>query len=233
LERVLADGIVDHRDHAATGEFTDAIDDVLLLVQDDVITAMRARELGLVFGACRADDGDAQRLGPLHRDQPDTPGSGVKEYRLAALQLVGPPEQVLHRHSLEHHGGRGFEVDGPRQLHQDLRRHHAGFRIGSRRTACEGHAISHLHLGHPGADLFHLARPFHPDARRQGQRIEAGAVIDVEEVESGRMKPHPGLAGARPGQRDVRPFHRLGAAGLADLNCLDHVISDSAQNVPG
>jgi hypothetical protein len=57
---------------------------------------------------------------------------------------------------------------------------------------------------------------FDPGRERQRLRIEAGAVIDVDEVEPDRVLAESDLAGAGLADLDRLPLQDLGAARLMD-----------------
>ena len=80
-EGVLADAVIDDRHALAAGDLPDPGDEILALVVDDVIVAMRPGELGLLGRADGADHGRAQMLRPLADDQADAAGGRVEQDR--------------------------------------------------------------------------------------------------------------------------------------------------------
>ena len=74
-----------------------------------------------------------------------------------------------------------------------------------------------LEVAHPFADRGHDAGAFAAgDEGKRGLRIEARALIDVDEVEPYRRLPDPDLAWPRRADRDLFPFEDLGTAILMD-----------------
>ena len=62
------------------------VGDVLARVEDDVVAAVGAGQLGLRVARDGADHGQAQQLGPLGDDQADAAGGGVQQDGVAGLQ---------------------------------------------------------------------------------------------------------------------------------------------------
>ncbi len=59
----------------------------------------------------------------------------------------------------------------------------------------------------------------------QRRRIESGAVIHVDEVDTDSLKTYPGFTGSRLRQGDILETHGLGTAELMDTNGLHKVDS--------
>ena len=82
-------------------------------------------------------------------------------------------------------------------------RHDAAFAITARRVACIRHPISCLKMGNAVTYGLHHARSFHAQLQRQGQAVQAGALVDINKIQ-----PHCVVA-----QQD---FSRTG------LPCISH-----------
>ena len=98
-------------------------------------------------------------LRPLAGDQTDAARGGVKQQRGAGPDLIGLPQQVAHRHALQHHGGAGLVVDAVGQLDQPVRRHHPFVRVTAERARV-GAAVTDLEIGYAGADSHDFAGAF-------------------------------------------------------------------------
>ena len=66
----------------------------------------------------------------------------------------------------------------------------------------------------PGPHGFHDAGALHPGRERGGDRVEPGAVVGVDEVDSGRFDPDEGVFGTGRGFGDGAEGHHLGSAVL-------------------
>ena len=91
LEGRLADRIVDHRHALPARDLAHALDEILLGVDDRMIAAVCARDLGLFLAADGADHGRAEMLRPLAHDQADTAGRGMDQDRVAGLDRDRSP----------------------------------------------------------------------------------------------------------------------------------------------
>jgi hypothetical protein len=133
-------------------------------------------------------------------------------------------EQVLGGQALEHHGRAGFEADGVGQLADALRRHDAHLAVRTGRMAGIGRAVANLEMRDTLAHRLDDARAFH--AQRQGHRqlVQAGTLVDVDEVQADGLVADADLA--RPGlaDLDLHQFHFLGAAMLADADGFAHAV---------
>jgi len=152
-ERVLADGVVNHRHHLSAGDLLHTGDEVLLRVVDDMGAAVLARQRSLPLAAHGADHGRAEVLRPLAEDEADATSRGAQQDGIAGLHPVGLADQVLHRQTFEHHRRGGGVVDGVGQLEQAVGRDQAGLRIGAKRRAAVGDTVTGGEIGDAGADL--------------------------------------------------------------------------------
>jgi hypothetical protein len=223
LEGVLADGIIHHRHALAAGDLLDPRGHVLAVVADRMGAAMGAGELGLGIAADGADHGGAEMLGPLAGDEPHPAGRGMEEDGLPRLDPERPAEQVLRGHALEHHRRRLLVRDALGERHEAVGRHQARLGIGAERRRRISHPLPDGKLAHPLTELLDHARSLEAgDEGQRGGRIEAGAVVDVDEVQSDSGLPQANLA--RPGgtHGDLLIAEDLRAAGLVNSNHAGH-----------
>ena len=96
------------------------------------------------------------------------------------------------------------------------------FRIGAGRAACISHAVSDLDLGHTLADRFHHAGAFATDATGQRQRVQAGTMVGIDEVQADRGVPDLGLAFSRITDFDVVELQNLGSTRFMESDRLGH-----------
>ena len=139
--------------------------------------------------------------------------------------LRAAKQQVLRRHSLEHHRRRGPIVDRVREPHEPPRRHHPNLRVPPQHPGV-GDPITDPHLRHVRPHRVDHPRPFLPGNERQpGRLVKAGPEIHVHEVETDGRLPDPGLP---------RPGRRLGDVFLAELIRAPELTNDDGfRHVPG
>ena len=73
-------------------------------------------------------------------------------------------------------------------------------------------------MGHAGADRLDHAGALHAQRQRQRIGVQAGALVDVDEVDADGMVADAHLAGAGLADLQLDELHRFGAAELADLD---------------
>src|SRR4029077_19726746 len=134
--------------------------------------------------------------------------------RVTLFDAVGLAHQILGGEALEHHRRSGFVGNRARELEQEPR-----FDIPLLRVGAWGAGVSDpvacLQPLDRRTDLDHLARPLRPGReRRLRRRIEARAMIDVDEVDPDRMLAQPDLAFAWWQQLDLLKAHHFRTAGL-------------------
>ncbi len=98
------------------------------------------------LGTHCTDHGHAQRFGPLHRNQPNPTGGGMKQDGVTFLELVGAVEQILNRHPLQHHRRCRFKINAFRYLdcHAGRQIAHLGVRPG--RSSRIGNPVTDLEI---------------------------------------------------------------------------------------
>ncbi len=129
-------------------------------------------------------------------------------------------EQVVRGHALEHRRGRDLIVDPGRDLHQHRCEDVACLGVGADGTGRIADAVADSEAGHPLAERLDRRRPLPSRSPRERDRVEAGAVIRVDEVETNRRVLDADLAW--PGRReldglpakDIRPADFVNAHGV-------------------
>ncbi len=162
------------------------------------------------------------RLEPLAGDQPDSTSGGVEQDRLARLDRVGPADQVLGGHPLEHGGGRRPVRHAVRDRDQDAGRQQPRLGVRPGRAAGVGDPVARTDDGHARADRLDDPGRFAPQPARQRDRVQPGPVVGVDEVDPDGGVPDPGLSLAGLADLDVLPAHDFGPAGLGDANGFRH-----------
>ena len=74
-----------------------------------------------------------------------------------------------------------------------------------------------------GPHGFHDSGAFHSGRERGGDRVEPGAVVGVDEVDSGRFDPDECVLATRGGVGGGAEGHHLGTAGLLNADGSGHV----------
>ena len=164
-ERVLADRVVDDRHARPAGDLPHPSGDVLPRRDDDVVAAVGPGDRRLLVRADGADDRRPEGLQPLAGDEADPAGGGMEQDRLARLHGVGPADQVLGGHPLEHHGRRDpiGHPFGDRDQHAG--REHPGLGIRPGPAAGVGHPVAGLDDRDAGAHGLDDSRPPRSRAR--------------------------------------------------------------------
>src|SRR5262249_15034015 len=78
-KRRLADAVIDDLAGLAAGDLLDALGEVLVAIEDDVIAAVLLGKVDLVGRPHGADHGGAKMLGPLAGDEADAAGGSVEQ----------------------------------------------------------------------------------------------------------------------------------------------------------
>ena len=83
-------------------------------------------------------------------------------------------------------------------------------------------AVAKAEVGDARANALDHTRALNSRSERQRLRIEAGAMIDVDEVEARRLLTQLDLTGAGLADLDLLPFEDLRPSGLMDSNGVRH-----------
>ena len=149
----------------------------------------------------------------------------MEQHKIAGLQgldRLDAAQQVLRRQAFEHHGRAGFERDAIGQLAHAFGGHHALFAIAAGRHAGVGRAVAHLQVRDALAHGLDHARSFHAQLQWHGVGVQAGALVDVNEVQADGLVTDADLAGAGLPDGHINKFHDFGTTGLVNLNGLAH-----------
>src|SRR5258705_10901809 len=99
--------------------------------------------------------------------------------------------------------------------------------MGAERRGAVCYGIAGLKIGDAGADFLDHAWRLTAEAARQLRRIDPGAIVDVDKVQSDRGVADAGLARSGLGERDLLPDHDFGTAGLVEADGVRHRKSSS------
>src|SRR6185295_7240947 len=155
-KRGLADAVVNDVAELAAGNLLYLRHEILVAIEDGVVTAILLGEFGLFLGADGPDDGGAEVVRPLACNQANAARGRVYQAHGALLDLVGAVDQVLNGHALEHHAGGLLVGNIVGQFYRAIRRHQPFGRVAAKR-ADKGNPIADLEVGHAGADCHDLA----------------------------------------------------------------------------
>src|SRR5262249_53406310 len=136
---------------------------------------------------------------------------------VAGFQGVGRAGEVVGGHPLEHGGGSLPGSDAVGQRDEPRGRRLGLLGVGPLHAG-PGHAVAGRHLPHPVAHALHGPRPLLAGGEGGGDLVEAGPMVDVDEVDPRRLDPHDGLPRARGGIGDLFVAQHLGAAVLVDAD---------------
>ena len=164
-------------------------------------------------------------LGPLRQDQADAAGGGMQQDGFAGFDAIGLADQILHRQALQHHRRRGLVVDAVGQFDQAIGRDQPRLGIGADRGGAIGDAVARLQIGDAGADFLDHAGRLAAETARQLARINAGAIVDVDEVQSDRGVANPRLARTGLAELDLLPDQNLGTTGLVKADRMRHGVT--------
>jgi hypothetical protein len=110
----------------------------------------------------------------------------------ARLEQVGPVDQALRDHPLEHHGRRRLIRHPIRDPDQDAGRQDPRLGIQSGRAAGIRHVVTRADDRDARTDRLDDPGRLAPQAAGQRDRIEPGAVVGVDEVDPDGGVPDPG-----------------------------------------
>ena len=188
--------------------------------------AQGASQFALLVAACSTNQLQAQVLGPLRGDEADATGNRMKQHEVAWLQPAlgqDAPKEVLRGQAFEHHGCTRLEIDRIGQLAHAGGGHDARLAVRAGGVARVGGAVAGLEVHDTLAHSFDHASAFHAQEGRHGHGIKAGALVNVDVVQTDGVVADPDLAGAGLSDLHVHQFHLLGTADLAQAYRLNHV----------
>jgi len=165
------------------------------------------------------------RFGPLASNQSHTTGCGVKQNQVTGLQTglgQGALEQILYGEALEHHGRAGVKIDVIGQFAHIFGGHDTCLAIAARRGAGIDRTVARFEVGDALAHGFHHTRGFHAQAMRQCQRVQTGAVVNINKVQTHGFVADADFTRAGLAHSDVDQVQLLWAAGLVEMNGFAH-----------
>ena len=183
------------------------------------------RAFGIRTGS--ANELQAQRLCPLGGDQADAAGRCMKQHKIASVQAalrLGALEQVLRSQALEHHRCAGLKRDGVGQTAHSFCRHHPQLAVAARRLAGIGRAVAGLEVAHALAHRLHHTGGFHTHLQRHRQGVEAGALVNVDVIQTHCLVTDADLAGAGIADHDIHHLQNFGATVVVNAYRLTHSI---------
>ncbi len=147
----------------------------------------------------------------------------MEQRGLPRADLERAQQQIFDGDALEKAGRRRPVVDAVGEPDHAVGRDQAIFGIGAGGSVLIDDAVADLERGHPLAQLVDHAGGFRP--RREGQLgalVDAGAVVDVDEIDAdgGVAQAHLAGGGLRHGHLD--PLHHFRSAELFDPDCVGH-----------
>ena len=222
---VLAHAVVDHFHTLAARDLLHALGEVLAAVVDGMGCTVGQGQRALLVRARSGDELQAQGPGPLAGDQAHATGRRMEQHgitRCQALDRNAFLEQVLGGQALEHHGGSRLERNGIGQAAHAHGGHDAHLAVAARRIAGIGHAVAHAQVLHAGPHGLDHACAFHAQAQGHGQRVQARALVHIDEVQAHRMVAYAYLAWPGLAHGDLHQLQDFGAAVVADLHCNTH-----------
>ena len=177
-------------------------------------------------------------LAHWQRMQADAASRRMNQHLMSRRDGKCPANEILGRHSFQHHTGRLLVGDRLGQLDETIGREGPFDAIAADASGI-GDAVTDPEVPHALADGGDLSRPLGPDDERQaaGRRIEAGAIVGIDEVDATGVVPDDDLACLHGGSRDVLEVQDLRSTRLVDDDSSRHVripsvLSPSQNEVP-
>ncbi len=161
-------------------------------------------ELLLLAGGDRAVDLGALELGQLDEQLPHAARARVDEDLVALLHLVRGVRQIVGRHALQHRRGRHLGRHAVGHRHRPIGGHHDLLGVAAEH-ARPRHRVPHGDTLHAWPHGRHRSRALAADDGGQIERVRAGALVDVDEVDAtgGDVDHELPLTGYRVGTLDV------------------------------
>jgi hypothetical protein len=140
---------------------------------------------------------------------------------VAGLRLPHTVDQVMRRHALEHGGGRHLLRNALGDRHQPVRRCDQDLRVGAGHRRPR-HSVALPNALGAGADGLHDSRALEPENERSRSRVEAGAHVDVDEVDAAGRDVDANASRAGLSRVVLIETQHLGAPGFVDEDGLRH-----------
>jgi hypothetical protein len=173
-----------HIQRPFAGDGDDGLVEGDIPIEDHVVGPGRGRDLLLVFGPDGGEHLGAGPLGQLDEESPHPTGAGMDQAAVARLEGECRRGQVMGGETLEYDGRGHLGIDGLGDRNDPLGRQGNGLGvasqdIGPRHQVADGEPVDAIAQGDDPAG------PFHPDGERHVHLVEAGALVSVDEVDSG------------------------------------------------
>lgn len=98
----------------STSKLQHLLDDVFLLVQNDMVSAVLARKISLLLSRGGADDRGAARFRDLRKEETQSTSDGVHQNGIPSLDIVCLGHDSRRSQALQEGRGRSFRRDGVR-----------------------------------------------------------------------------------------------------------------------
>jgi hypothetical protein len=187
------DRVIDHVDAAPRGDALYRGGEIFFRVDDDMVRAGLAGNLGFRRRRHRADDFGAADLRDLTQEDAAAAGGGMDQAACSRREREGRGRKVMCREALENNCGGFLESDAIAERHNTLRR---GKRVGGIGPSGEdkGDAVAGGDVGNTGPDRLDDSGAFQTQRQRQVALIEAAAELRVEEVDARGLDLNEDLA---------------------------------------
>ncbi len=212
-----ADPVVDDVHPPPLGHVLHRLGEVLLGVDDHVVGAVAAHQLGLLLGAAGGDDLRAEVPADLCQQVADTAGRRVDQRDLPAGQRVGVVREVVRGHALQQRGDRGAHLQPVGDRDHRVGRHDLLLAVGPTLSRV-GDPVALGYTVDVGPDRVDHPAGLDPDRRGQLNRVLPVPVVGVDEVQACRLDPDADLPGTRLGDVDLVDLQDLRPADLVDTN---------------
>ena len=189
----------------------------MLRVQDHLVGPRLPGQLGFFLGRDGADDARPAQPRDLAQQLPHAARRRVHEAGVACLERVGRRREVVSRHPLEHRRGGLLGADAVGEHDQPIGGDGRVFRVSAEHGGVRD-AMPDLQPADPRTHRGHGATRFL--AQNEGRRhpVLPAALVDVDEVDPGRVDLDERLSRGGRGLRHVQIFEGVWTAGRADLD---------------
>src|ERR1022692_1731750 len=202
--------------HVAARIATHRGDDVITACHEHPVAALPARDRGFGLAADDTHDPRAERASPLRQQRAHAAGSGMEQNVVLRLHAVSPAQQVFGRETFEHQCRALLIADGGRQLDQSRGRNIALLAVRPAGRLYVRHALPYAQAAHAAPQRDDDPGGLAPGYFRQRPRIQAAAVIDIDEVDADRRMAQLHFATRRRRELLALPLEHLGTAVLVE-----------------
>src|SRR4029453_11165576 len=161
--------------------------------------------------------------GDLNQQESHPAGRRVQECRFAFFQWISAVGQIMGGHPLEHKSGGWPRVYVGGYRYKSSCGYDGVFSVRSRNRRVAD-TFPFFHFCDIGSDGVDDPRPFRSQGEGCLQRIETGALIDVDVIDADRFDFDTGLTGFRFGNRDLFEGQNFRTAIFMNSHCF-HTLS--------